>query len=241
MTEPDAPSAHAAATQTGVLFKTLQTPGGELRYAVYLPREYDASKAWPMIVFLHGYGESGTDGVRQCSVGLLPAVLNKPAEWPFVIILPQKPEFQPLWDKYAGQVFALMDVAQRELNIDPDRVYLTGLSQGGFGTWTLGAMHPERFAALAPICGFGDPVIVGPRVATLPIWAFHGLRDAVVTPQKSRDLYDAVQAARAGAGLSPVPLDQKLTEYPDLEHNSWDRAYCDEKLGQWFLRYRRQK
>ncbi len=223
----------------GLSFQTIQIGNTSVKYAVYIPRDLDLSKPQPAIVFLNGRGECGSDGVRQCSVGLIPAVLSQPDKWPFIIIAPQKPDFDAMWDAYSDHVLGALDRTAKQVKIDPDRVYLTGLSQGGYGTWRIAANNPDRFAAIAPICGWGDPAFIGPRLASMPIWAFHGLKDRIVVPEKSRELVKAVTDARPPAN-SDVPA-PKLTEYPDADHNSWDNAYRKEDLGKWFLSFTRRK
>ncbi|MDX2118643.1 MAG: prolyl oligopeptidase family serine peptidase [Planctomycetota bacterium] len=210
----------------GIRFVSIAVGGETSKYAIYVPRDYDASKPWPLIVFLNGAGECGTDGQRQLTQGLMPAILNKPQEWPFVVLFPQKPDQKSKWEDHAPMVLAMIDNALRTFTIDASRVYLTGLSQGGHGTWAIGSMHPERFAALAPVCGYGRPESIAPGLSGMPIWAFHGTMDKVVLPEQSEKLVEAARAAGANASL---------TLYPGVDHNSWDKAYRDENLGRWFL------
>ncbi len=220
---------------------------------------------WPMIVFLNGSGECGTDGVRQTTQGLLPAVLNKPRDWPFVIVFPQKPESDSEWEDHEAMVLAAIEQTQREVRIDPRRIYLTGLSQGGHGTWMIASRHPRLFAAIAPVCGYGpggfgvepDPqsfarVAEALASANTPVWAFHGVKDDVV-PSKQTDLMiEALLEARTRAGSS---AEIRKTLYPDLNHGCWDRAYreggpasdveratpaaTNQTIAEWFLTHRR--
>lgn len=239
-----APSSQDSTSQdstmhTGLSYHTIELNGVTVKYAVYIPRDLDLSKPQPAIVFLNGRGECGTDGVRQCSVGLIPAALSAPDKWPFIIIAPQKPDFDKMWDTYTDHILAALDRTATTCKIDAARVYLTGLSQGGYGTWRIAATHPERFAAIAPICGWGDASFVAPRVAHLPIWAFHGLKDTVILPAKSRELIEAVKAAQAAASFGTATDAPKLTEYPDADHNSWDNAYRKSDLAAWFLAHTR--
>lgn len=236
---PDA--VQKTAMHTGLTYHAIELGGVTVKYAVYVPRDLDLSKPQPAIVFLNGRGECGTDGVRQCSVGLIPAVLSAPDKWPFIIIAPQKPDFDKMWDTYTDHILAALDRTATSFKIDAGRVYLTGLSQGGYGTWRIAATHPERFAAIAPICGWGDASFVAPRVAHLPIWAFHGLKDTVILPAKSRELVDAVKAAQAAESKTPGEKapEPKLTEFPDADHNSWDNAYRKSDLAAWFLAHTR--
>ena len=217
-------------TVPGISFLKINASGRTYPYAAYVPRDYDASKPWPLIVFLNGSGECGTDGQRQLTQGLLPAILNKPQEWPFVVLFPQKPDQKSAWEDHSAYVLAIIDAAKQTYNIDASRVYLTGLSQGGHGTWAIGSMYPDRFAALAPICGYGKPDEIGPKLKSMPIWAFHGAMDKVVLPEQSQKLVDAAKAA--GGNVT-------LTLYPGVDHGSWDRAYREENLGRWFLTHQK--
>ncbi len=219
--------------ERGVLLRTVNLGGVERKYAVFVPREYDATKAWPVIVFLNGMGECGEDGQKQLAVGLMPAVLANSAAWPFIVVCPQKPIAKTQWIDHDDLVMATLAEAKREFKVDEDRVYLTGLSQGGAGTWAIGAKHADVFAALAPICGYGDfTEAEAGKLKHMPIWAFHGGKDDVVPPRKSEVLVESVTAA----GGSP-----KLTVFPNANHNSWDEAYRTQKLGEWILKQSRAK
>lgn len=211
------------------------------RYTVWQPEGYEASRAWPLIVFLHGTGECGTDGLRQAEVGLGPALRKEPGRWPFVVLMPQKPDKGSMWEDHLGMILVELNEVRREFRIDEDRIYLTGLSRGGKGTWAIAAEHPDAWAAIVPICGYGDE-IEGAEVAMLPIWAFHGADDDIVPPDKSVMLIEAARMERArrrAAGL-PVPgPEPRLTIYPETNHNSWDRAYAEPDLPGWLLGCRR--
>lgn len=217
--------------ERGFLSRSLTVAGTERRHVVYLPRDYDAAKKWPLVVFLNGAGECGTDGQKQLLAGLAPALCNRAEEWPCVVLFPQKPDRASAWEDWDAMLMAQLAATQREFAIDPDRITLTGLSQGGHGTWVLGARHKEIWAALAPICGYGDPVPLAKDLAALPIWAFHGEADTAVPVAQSKALCEAVRAA----GGTP-----KLTLYPGVGHNSWDKAYRDEKLAAWLLAQRKR-
>jgi predicted peptidase len=221
----------------GMLFGQATAEGETLRSVTYVPADYDGKREWPMIVFLHGKGECGTDGLRHVGQGLGTAIIGNPSEWPFVVLMLQKPDFEKQWEAYDAAVMAAIDDAAKRYRIDASRVYLTGLSQGGAGTWAIGSRHPERFAAIAPICGYGDPAKVA-ALASMPVWAFHGESDKVVPVAQSIALVQAVRSAKSAAD-ERVPL--KFTPYPGVDHNSWDRAYRTEKLGAWFLEHSRKK
>ncbi len=215
---------------TGFLTKSVRVEGELRRYVLYVPANYHAERAWPLVIFLNGAGECGTDGLRQLAAGLAPAIINDAAAWPFLVLFPQKPDVKSRWEEWDGLVMAVLEETRRTHQVDASRIYLTGLSQGGFGTFALGAKHPTLFAALAPICGGGSAEMAA-GLAQTPIWAFHGEADSVVPVQLSRDMAAAVQAAGG---------DVQLTTYPGVDHNSWDKAYSDEDLGEWFLRHRRK-
>ena len=136
--------------ERGVLLRTVNVGGVERKYAVYVPREYDATKAWPVIVFSNGMGECGEDGQKQLAVGLMPAVLANSAAWPYIVVCPQKPIAKTQWIDHYDLVMGTLAEAKREFKVDAERVYLSGLSQGGAGTWAIGAKHADVFAALQP-------------------------------------------------------------------------------------------
>ncbi|MBS0191272.1 MAG: dienelactone hydrolase family protein [Planctomycetes bacterium] len=232
----------------GFIFRQIDVydagPGGKRPYALYIPPSYDPSKPCPAILFLHGSGESGTDGHKQVAQGIGPAIVQDPAKWPFIVIFPQKPDSRSQWLDHQKTVMDILRKTQSEYNIDPDRIYLTGLSQGGAGTWALGSLYPGTFAALVPICGYfrdmGDtmmPQSIAVRVFRDPIWAFHGIKDDVVPYDQTTQVVQAIQERQAGM-RDLVPI--KLTLLPDANHNSWDAAYRNYDLGNWFLQYRRR-
>lgn len=217
----------------GLLFSSMMIDGQPRPYAIYVPRDYpDSLHRWPLVVFLHGRGECGTDGVRQTAVGLGPALLRAPERWPFLVLMPQKPTQESAWADHEAMVMAMLDRVQSAWRVDPDRVYLTGLSQGGAGTWLIGAAHPDRFAALAPVCGFAEPERVVPPLRHVPIWTFHGQRDDVIPIDRTERIVSALRAEQGGAAHAI-----KFTVYPDANHNSWDRAYAED-LASWFLSHR---
>ncbi|HSV72486.1 MAG TPA: prolyl oligopeptidase family serine peptidase [Chthonomonadales bacterium] len=217
------------ATPTGMLFRTIKVSSREYRYAIYVPRDYSRSKEWPVIVFLHGMGECGIEGSRQLAVGLGPALLLAPDRWPFLVVFPQKPSPRDRWDAHEGAIMAMLTRLRRDYRVDRDRVYLTGISQGGNGTWVIGSRRPEIWAAIAPICGYGDPAAIGPGLTNVPVWAFHGEADPVVPASQTRDIAASVE--QNGGSV-------KVTIFPGVDHNSWDRAYRDERLYEWLLQHR---
>ena len=141
---------------TGFLNKTITVHGAEERYVVYVPENYTADTAWPLIVFLHGAGERGDDGVAQTIAGIGPAIKKDPSRFPAIVLMPQCPKEQ-VWNTRHDSLEAEFEKTLEEFNIDPKRIYLTGLSMGGYGAWLWGALHTDTFAAIMPICGGGDP------------------------------------------------------------------------------------
>ena len=240
----------AAEPVAGFVYQSVEIDGREYPYAVYRPRGLDASTPAPSLVFLHGAGECGTDGSKQLAVGLGPAVMFEPDRWPFVIIFPQKPSWGSEWEDHDRAILAMLDRAESEQNVDPDRVAITGLSQGGHGTIQIAAKHPDRFRAAAPVCGYvqrafrdGKRIDRAPlddaeteRLAqaysTVPTWLFHGGRDDVVPPSESETLHGI---------LKDAGLETKLTIYPDAGHNSWDKAYRESGLWDWLVEQTRAR
>jgi predicted peptidase len=218
------------AVATGFINKTMKIDGKERRYVVYVPNNYTPKKQWPLVLFLHGSGERGDDGLLQTDVGIAHAIRKNPKWFPCIVVMPQCPN-DVWWDKAIADFETALGSAEKEYNIDPERVYMTGLSMGGFGTWMYGAMHPERFAALMPLCGGGKPED-GPALAKTPIWAFHGDQDKAVPVAKSREMVEAVK--KAGGEI-------KYTEYPKVEHNCWDATYGDQDAIKWLLKQRKAR
>lgn len=197
--------------ETGFMNRSVTVSGVEYRYQVYVPREFSKSKKWPVIIALHGGGEYGNDGIRQTN-GFL----------------------------------------ARAIRANPERVILTGLSAGGNGTWSLASRYPERFAAIVPVCGSiagrkggtsgiyypalapadaGDPyAFIAKKVATIPVWIFHGDADKSIPVEESRNMAAALRAIGANV---------QYTELPGVAHNAWDPAYARADLIEWMLKQRR--
>ena len=211
--------------------KSIEADGKAIKYEVSLPAGYDGSKAAPTIVFLHGSGEQGDDGHKQATVGLGAALKLNPTAWaPYLIIYPQKPKARGGWMDYEKLILDILEKTKKEYKVDEKRLYLTGLSMGGHGTWAMACKHPTLFAAVAPICGWG-PVADAAKIKDLPLWNFHGDKDNAVPIAKSNVMIEAVKAAGG------MPL---YTVYPGVGHNSWDKAYRDEKLWEWFLKFEKK-
>lgn len=226
-------SASVEQPAAGIVFREVIMDGTAHRVALRVPADYDGTRPWPLVVFLHGSGECGTDGVRQTQVGLGPAMAARPEQWPCLALMPQKPSEAEEWEEHEDLVLAAVADVRASFNIDPDRIALTGLSQGGHGVWVLGARHPDLFSCLAPVCGYGRVRTVAPRVAALPVWAFHGLRDDVVDPGETTAIIQGIRRQRQAAGQDPAGA--RLTLYPDAGHNSWDAAYAEPELPGWLL------
>ena len=207
---------------------------GELKYLLYLPPDYNKSsdKKWPLMLFLHGAGERGTDVNRAAIHGPM-SLVKQGTNFPFIIVAPQCPTDE-LWDN--EPLLQLLDRITDEHSVDTNRVYLTGLSMGGYGTWRLGLGFPERFAALAPVCGGASMIeVIVPnwesghrsQLMKLPIWAFHGAKDDVVPPIESERLINALKKI----GHKNI----KLTVYPEAKHDSWKLTYSDPTFYEWLL------
>lgn len=202
----------------------IEYTAGERPFVIYLPKA--VTEPVPTILFLHGAGECGTDGLKQVSVGLPPAIMTERARWPFAVVIPQKDEVRKLWADDVAYLDEVLEIAEGVFPSDPHRRYLTGLSQGGRGTFDLVKRLRWSFAAAAPVCGWADLEQVARDYQSVPAWVFHGDQDGAVPVQASRDAVAAIQAAGG---------DVTYTEYPGVDHNSWDKAYRESDLPSWFL------
>lgn len=203
----------------------------EGRLLLYVPRDFDANdraKRWPLLVFLHGSGEAGRD-LDRLFVNGPPKRLRAGADLPFVVASPQSPVVLDHGTFDPTMLDGMIDELLARLPIDPDRVYLTGLSAGGIWTYGLATRHPERFAAIAPVCATWDPADAC-RLRDVPVWAFHGERDDVVPLDGERAMVDAINACGGRA---------RLTVYPGVGHDAWTPAYDDPALYEWLLSQRR--
>lgn len=199
-----------------------------LPYLLYLPDDHARRNDWPLVVFLHGSGERGDDPELVRKHGLA-RLLHEGLALPAVVVSPQCPENHG-WVQHHPALMALIDDVVTRYRVDPDRIVLTGLSMGGAGVCALAAEHPERFAALAPVCGPEMWFEVTSEFARLPMWVFHGDADDVVPVSESLELVERVRAL----GGNP-----RLTVYEGVGHNSWDRAYGDSELQTWLVEQRR--
>ena len=213
--------------------QTPQPPleAGSYAYQLFLPDNYpeSARDRWPLLIFLHGSGERGAD-IARVKVNGPPKMLDGRPGFPFITVSPQLPDDgSEYWN--VKTLDRMVDLLARRLRIDPDRIYLTGLSLGGYATWDWAVLRPDRFAAIAPVAGRGD-VTQACRLGQIPIWAFHGDSDPVVPIAGD---FEMVQAVRRCGGHP------RLTVYPDTGHDSWTATYNDAALYVWMLEHRRTR
>ncbi len=199
----------------------------ELKYLLYLPKDYEQQDKWPLVLFLHGAGERGDDLELVKKHGP-PKLVEAGKDFPCIIVSPQCAMGRS-WHVQVVELTALIDDIEKHYKVDKDRIYLTGLSMGGFGTWALGAYTPDRFAALIPICGGGEP-LAAVAVRKVPIWVFHGAKDPIVPLKRSEDMVDVLKRSRS---------DVKFTVYPDALHDSWTETYDNPEVWQWLLEQKR--
>ncbi len=206
-----------------------------LQYLLYVPKDYQNSgQAWPLVLFLHGIGERGAD-LELLKLHGMPKLIAAGAEFPFLVVSPQCPE-DTMWPNELDALHALLENIIAAYRVDRSRIYLTGLSMGGYGAWHLAAAYPAMFAALVPICGWTNPFVGFPeRIQVLkdvPVWAFHGAEDEIVPLQRSQELVDVLEAHQGNV---------KLTVYPQVGHDSWTQTYENPELYQWLLQQRNER
>lgn len=240
----------AAKQETGFLDRTVTVQGASYRYQVFLPENWTPHQVWPVILFLHGAGERGDDGLNETDVGIGTAIRIDRSRFPAIVVMPQCRKnmwwIQPPMDEMAMKS---LEDASREFHGDPSRTYLTGISMGGYGSWYFAEKYPNRFAAMVVICGGIHPPVATlkriPELAKLvppdnpesfqaaaaqvgrtPVWIFHGADDEIVPVTESQKMY----AAMKGLGG-----EVHYTEYPGIKHVCWDKAYDEPKLFAWLL------
>ncbi len=222
--------------QTAHSFETLISKTDRLDYWLALPDDYEekSDQLFPLMLFLHGIGErsDAPAGIEAVKVHGPPKRIASGHPLPFIVVSPQCPA-ENWWSSHVTALMRLLDHITATYRVDTQRVYLTGLSMGGFGTWHLAYLYPERFAAAAPVCG-GLAWFVGlekaaQRMKHLPIWAFHGAKDATVPIGESQRVIEALKAAGGNV---------KFTVYRNLGHDSWTKTYANPKLYEWFLQHR---
>ena len=236
---PGAPTTKAAVVTNstrGFQNRVFTDPDGAKHpFLVFVPLKAEAGKPAPVMLFLHGSGERGTNNLDQLMVGLGPAIWKRKASFPFVAVIPQC-HAGTNWNaggSEARRALGMLRQTQAEFGTDPDRVYLTGLSMGGSGTWSLAAQEPSAWAAIVPMCSRPDVTKAALFTeARLPIWNFCGDKDQPATVQANRAMHEALSKAGANA---------KYTEYPGVGHNCWDDAYGTDALYAWLLEQSRSQ
>ena len=203
--------------------------GKEYKYVLFIPHSYQKDKEFPLILFLHGSGEREGGAKAPVEVGLGPAIKKLgEKEFPFFVLFPQFSK-NGNWEANgadAKRALAILDETRKNYNIDSHRLYLTGLSMGGRGTWSIAVSNPDMWAAIVPLCGWGD-VNQADKIKSIPCWCFHGDKDNAVKVEKSREMIAALKAA----GAEP-----KYDEYAGVGHNCWDKAYGTQELYDWLLK-----
>ncbi len=209
----------------GFHLRTVKAGDGDRKYTVFLPNGYDGVKKFPVVLFLHGSGERGNDGVISSLVGLGAIIAGNPEDFPVIAVFPQARQTWSADSPDAEAALAALDDVLATYKADKNHVILTGLSMGGAGSWQLAAKHPERFVAVAPVCGFGtDETAEKVAKSNLPVWTFVGDADSDRILGSTRELVGILKKANANV---------RHTEYRGVGHNSWDRAYSDPKLLEW--------
>jgi predicted peptidase len=237
-----------ASAETGFLDRTVTVAAETYNYQVYVPQNWTNNQTWPVILFLHGAGERGSDGLLPTQVGIGTAIRRDRSRFAAIVVFPQSREGRR-WSDTAmqEQALAALDAATKEFNGDPDRLYAAGLSLGGQGVIRMASRSPNRFAAIVAVCGpYSDggkadeidradyPYLTSPdpfaalaaTIKSRPIWLFHGDADKAVPVEQSRKLAEALKAAEG---------DVHYTEYPGVGHNSWDPAFAESQLWDWLF------
>ena len=222
--------AHPATFAQNQVARTQQ--GGDrqpLRYLLYVP-DRDLSpgdERLPLLLFLHGGGEGGSE-IEKVKKHGLPKLIAAGRSFPFIVVSPQNPSETQFWDDQ--QLIRLLDELEMKLPVDRTRVYLTGLSRGGFGAWRLAIQNPDRFAALVPICG-GGLAPYAKKLKDVPTWVFHGMKDPVIPVEESQRMVDALKLAGGHV---------RFTVYPDVQHDAWTQTYNTPELYDWLLQQQRR-
>lgn len=250
----------AQRVETGFLDRAIEYDGARRDYQVFVPRSYDRTEAWPVVLFLHGGGQQGTDGYRPTSVGIGEAIRQNPERFPAIVVFPQvRPEHQWTGDE---ALFALrtLDAVEREFTTDSDRIYLTGLSRGGRGSYYLAYRYPSRFAAILVVAGRvgpagptrangapwleNSPVVpegdgetfaaLAERITEVPLWIFHGDEDPLIPVGDSRRLFAELEDRGSLA---------RYTELAGVGHNddAWNAAYQSAEVLEWLFNQHRSR
>lgn len=229
---PVAQRAPVAAPQTGFLSRTYKDETGDHKYVLFVPRAYTPAKKWPVILFLHGAGERGKDGLLPVQIGLGPLVRLREANFPFIVVFPQAEELRGRiltgWSPEGAdgqRALRILEQVEKDYSADTRREILTGWSMGGYGAWEWAAKFPERWLSVVPVSGKGDPATAD-KLKNVPIWAWHGGKDRAVPASGSREMIEAVKAA----GGQP-----RYTEIAEAGHDVWKQVYDDDALYAWML------
>lgn len=223
----------AADVKTGFVTKTFKNDDGTTSdYVVFVPSDYDGTKEYPVILFLHGSGETKGGQKMPVEQGIGPHVKRYEKTFPAFVVIPQSEKRTWQAESEDGKrAMAMLDAVMKEYKIDPTRQYLTGLSMGGYGTWSHAAAYPDRWACFVPVCGgvrnSADVAATAEKVKGIPCWCWHGTADTAVKVEKSRELIEAMKKA----GAEP-----RYTELEYVGHNSWDAAYATPELIAWMMK-----
>ncbi len=221
----------AAGPTTGFVDRVYTDPkGSEFKYVLFVPQAYTPGAEFALIVYLHGSRGRGEDGKKPSTYPPGQYVRKNEKEFPAFVLFPQARETWKADSDDGWRVLAVVDAVIKDYKVDPKRVSLTGQSMGGTGTWALAAKYPDRWAAIAPVCGRTDPA-TAPALKSMPCWCFHGDADPTIPVGNSRKMVAALKAA----GGEP-----KYDEYPGVGHNSYDRAYAMPELYDWLVRQKRK-
>jgi predicted peptidase len=211
-------------------FNKKETIEVNLNYLLYLPENYNSSnQKFPLVIFLHGSGERGND-LEKVKMHGPPKLVEKGQKFPFILLSPQCPEGKR-WTHFLLELSLLINEIQSNYSVDENRIYLTGLSMGGQGTWALAMYNPDKFAAIAPICGWSDDFEVC-KLKNLPVWVFHGAKDFVVPIENSEKIVQALK----NCGSDKI----KFTIYPEATHDSWTETYNNPEFYEWILSNRKE-
>jgi len=211
-------------------FKVELKPVLEMQYLLYLPDGYesDSEAEFPLLLFLHGGGSSGDD-IEMLKRSGLAGKIEEGKSFPFMVLSPQNPHSRKFWNETA--LITLLDKIQKEYRVDPSRVWVAGLSRGGYGAWRMAIQYPERFAALVAVCG-ETPDHYARWLGDMPIWVFHGEDDRTISIKESDEMVAALKK-----NGNPV----RYTRYPDTGHNAWDQAFSDPELYKWLLAQKKEE
>jgi len=242
--------AHAKTHETGFLDRSITVQGTTYKYQVFVPDTWTPHEKWPVILFLHGAGERGEDGLQETDVGIGTAIRSNRSTIPAIVVMPQcRPNVWWMQAPMDDLAIAALNAAIKEFHGDVRRTYLTGLSMGGYGSWYLAEKYPGRFAALVVICGGIRPPAMAlkanpelakwtpadepksyadaaAKVGNTPVWIFHGADDDIVPVTESQRMY---------AAMKGIGADVHYTEFPGIRHASWDKAYDEPKLFPWLF------